>query len=429
MPGQVGQSPPAADQRVSGPLGDHRGQRRRQPPAEPHQHGRPPRQRPGPGQRGDRLAAQIQRGGQLAGHQVSLHGGGRSPRRGQPPRRTTGRGQVVRGQIADRQPRLGGDQQAAGPPGATGLLPVGVGRRFRRGQRLVGIPGQQGQLGDTELGVGGHHRGARRGQLLDRLAGRVGRLGQQPQFHQPVGVIDVVLAQRQPGGLVLADGVVEVGQPLDEPAGLNRDPGPRVDHVRDQMRPDLPGQRQGLVQAAQRGGVPALLALDHGQIVRHLDLAPEAEPGAGQQPLVDRHRLVQVTGVLQQDGPVEVQLRVAAGRHQRGRGAQVPVRGGDPAQFLAHRGVRDQDLGQHLVVSVPPGDPGRLVQQPDRVGLPQPGPLRPGLRAQGQGQGFRVAGPPGLGHQKLSFTPVALRVGGDLIVGLLRAYQEIPRLL
>ena len=282
VPGQVGQSPPAADQRVSGPLGDHRGQRRRQPPAEPHQHGRPPRQRPGPGQRGDRLAAQIQRGGQLAGHQVSLHGGGRSPRRGQPPRRTTGRGQVVRGQAADGQPRLGGDQQAAGPAGAPGLLPVGVGRGGRSLQRLLRVTGQQGQLGHPELGVGGHHRGARRGQLLDRLAGRVGRLGQQPQFHQPVGVVDVVLAQRQPGGLVLADGLVEVGQPLDEPAGLNRDPGPRVDHVRDQMRPDLPGQRQGLVQAAQRGSVPALLALDHGQVVRHLDLAPEAEPGAVQ---------------------------------------------------------------------------------------------------------------------------------------------------
>jgi hypothetical protein len=170
---------------------------------------------------------------------------------------------------------------------------------------------------------------------------------------------------------------------------VHGDPGPGLDHHRHQRRPDRLRQRAGVVEVAQRVGVPAVLRLDDRQVVAGDHPDPVRDARAVQQIPVRGRRGGQPAQVLMQHRALEDQLGGALRRHQRAGRVEVALRPGEPAQLLVDRRPAHQHVGQDLVQAVPAGDSGRLVEQLLRRRGGQPGALGPAQRPQGESQRLR----------------------------------------
>ena len=208
-----------------------------------------------------------------------------------------------------------------------------------------------------------------------------------------------MVAEREASGPQCLCRQLEQAHALREPPGLHRDPCAGLGDVGGQHRADLGGPGHRLSEPAQRLTVPALLGFDQRQVVHRLHLAPRAGRRPGQQALVDRRGVGQPPDVLQQDGPLEIQLRGPRTADQRGGGVQVALRHRHPAKLLADGGVTHQQFRQRLVEMVPTRDPAGFVEQPDGRTVIQPGAVCPRQGPQRQGEGLGLAGPPGLGDQ------------------------------
>ncbi len=73
-------------------------------------------------------------------------------------------------------------------------------------------------------------------------------------------------------------------------------------------------------------------------------------------------RLSQPTDVLQQHGPLEIQLTDPRAGDEPGGGAQVAVRDREQAKLLADRSVTHQQIRQRAVEMMPARDPACFVE-------------------------------------------------------------------
>jgi hypothetical protein len=171
--------------------------------------------------------------------------------------------------------------------------------------------------------------------------------------------------------------------------------------------------------------VPAVLRLDHGQVVARDDLDALRGVGTGQQLPVDGCRVAQPADVLMQDGLLERQLHLAVRRDQRPGGVQVALRGPHRAQLLVDRRPAHQHVGERVIQAVPARDPGRLVQQPLGRRVGELGPLGPRQRPQGERQRLGRPRPPHTGDQSRRDRVVPARIRYDAFVYTLSVYHEV----
>ncbi len=205
--------------------------------------------------------------------------------------------------------------------------------------------------------------------------GQLRRLGEEPEIHQRVGMLQVVLAERQPGRLVQPCRLTEQAQALGQPARLNRYPAAALGNQGHHRRADPGGQFGRLRQTVERGAVVPVLGLDERHVVGHD--GPHGGWGvwAHQRAPVDGGGFGQPADVLQQGGLLQVQFGRTTIRQEGGRAVEVALGGRQPPQLVVDRRPGDQRLAEALDQPAAVGDADRLVEQRLGPAVRQPGPL------------------------------------------------------
>ena len=232
-----------------------------------------------------------------------------------------------------------------------------------------------------------------------------------------------MLAQGKRGGPVSPRCLLEDPQSFGGPPGLHGDPGPGLGEGRGERGPDLRSTRR-LSEAAQGRPEAALLGFDQGEVVRALRAPPRADPGIGEQPVIDAGGIDQPPAVLQQNTAVEVQVQGGRAGDEHRRGRQVLPGRPEPAKLHTDGGAAHQQVRERSGEMVAAGDPAGLIQQAERHGVVEPGPLGPCQRPQSQGQRLRLTCLLRLGHQSLGYRPELVRVGRNVLVCPSGTYHE-----
>ena len=424
VPAEVGETGAAVPQDGRGVAGCLRGERGRDPTPEPHQHRRPTGQPLGRSEALPGLGGAVLRQRQPTGREVSLDGVRAQPEalervgRELDPAQGGQRHRPAQGQRLDHR------DVGPGDPSEPALPAKAAGRRPCRRERLVGQAGGQREPGGPQLGFRRHQPAVMMAELRGGPAGRDPGLGQQPQVDQRIGVLGVVLSERQAGLLVQQAGFLELTQALGEPADLHADPGPALRNHRHEGRPEPGRQRHCPVDVHDRGRPVAELYLDQGQVVVRFHQHVQRAPGAPERVAVERGGVREAPDVLVQGGLLQDHLGGPVGADQRGGPVEVVLRGAEPSQLVGDRGATDEDLAEPAVEVVARGDPDGLVEQALGPVVVEADVFGPRQRPQPDDERLAGADGPGLCDHASRQVEVGLRVDQHALIGGLRLAQE-----